>query len=302
MSSDTDSLHRFIFEHSRVRGELVRLETAWQAVLERQDYPQAVQQPLGEALVSVLLLTATLKLEGSLILQAQGDGPIRTLVAQATHQGTVRGLARWEAPGKASGEAPGEDAIPAGDLRALFGNGQLVLTIDAKQRDRYQGIVPLEGASIGAALEGYFASSEQLPSRFWLAVNDQRAAGMMLQRLPGESDDQDDWNRAVILADTVQPQELLRQTAPELLRRLFHEEDIRLFEPEPVAFRCHCSRARVADNLRALGREEVDAIIAERGLIKVTCEFCNRDYRFDAVDARGLFTGVVNASAPSAQH
>lgn len=290
MLSETDSLHRFMFERSRVRGELVRLDAAWQAVLERHNYPEAVKQPLGEALVSVLLLTATLKLEGSLILQAQGEGPIRTLVAQATHDGTVRGLARWE----------GE--IEGGDLQALFGKGQLVLTINAKNRDRYQGIVPLEGAGIGAALEGYFASSEQLPSRFWLAVSDKRAVGLMLQRLPGPTDDEDDWNRAVILADTVQPRELLQQSTPDLLRRLFHEEDLRLFEPEPVAFRCGCSRARVADNLRALGREEVDDIIAEQGLIEVTCEFCNRGYRFDAVDARSLFTGVVNATAPPAQH
>ncbi|MCF7976516.1 MAG: Hsp33 family molecular chaperone HslO [Chromatiaceae bacterium] len=288
--SETDSLHRFVFERSRVRGELVRLDAAWQAVLERHTYPAAVKQPLGEALVSVLLLTATLKLEGSLILQAQGEGPIRTLVAQATHEGTVRGLARWE----------GE--IEAGDLQALFGKGQLVLTINAKNRDRYQGIVPLEGAGIGAALEGYFASSEQLPSRFWLAVSDKRAAGLMLQRLPGPTDDEDDWNRTVMLADTVQPRELLQQSTPDLLRRLFHEESLRLFEPEPVAFRCGCSRTRVADNLRALGRDEVDDIIAQQGLIEVTCEFCNRGYRFDAVDARSLFTGVVNATTPPAQH
>ncbi|MCF8015692.1 MAG: Hsp33 family molecular chaperone HslO [Chromatiaceae bacterium] len=288
--SETDSLHRFVFERSRVRGELVRLDAAWQAVLERHTYPAAVKQPLGEALVSVLLLTATLKLEGSLILQAQGEGPIRTLVAQATHEGTVRGLARWE----------GE--IEAGDLQALFGKGQLVLTINAKNRDRYQGIVPLEGAGIGAALEGYFASSEQLPSRFWLAVSDKRAAGLMLQRLPGPTDDEDDWNRTVMLADTVQPRELLQQSTPDLLRRLFHEESLRLFEPEPVAFRCGCSRTRVADNLRALGRNEVDDIIAQQGLIEVTCEFCNRGYRFDAVDARSLFTGVVNATTPPAQH
>ncbi len=290
MPPETDSLHRFVFERSRVRGELVRLDAAWQAILECHSYPDAIRQPLGEALVSVLLLTATLKLEGSLILQAQGEGPIRTLVAQATHEGTVRGLARWD----------GE--IADGDLQALFGKGQLVLTINAKHRDRYQGIVPLEGAGIGAALEGYFASSEQLPSRFWLAVSPQRAVGMMMQRLPGPTDDEDDWNRAVMLADTVQRQELLQQSTPDLLRRLFHEEDVRLFEPEPVAFRCGCSRQRVADNLRALGRKEVDDIIAEQGLIEVTCEFCNRGYQFDAVDARSLFTGVVNAAASPAQH
>jgi molecular chaperone Hsp33 len=290
MPSENDSLHRFVFERSRVRGELVQLDAAWQAVLARHRYPDAVRQPLGEALVSVLLLTATLKLEGSLILQAQGEGPIRTLVAQATHQGTVRGLARWD----------GE--IEQGDLRRLFGNGHLALTINAKNRDRYQGIVPLEGAGIGAALEGYFASSEQLPSRFWLAVSEKRAVGMMLQRLPGQTEDEDDWNRAVILADTVQPHELLQQSTPDLLRRLFHEEDLRLFEPEPVAFRCGCSRTRVADNLRALGRHEIDDIIADQGEIEVTCEFCNRGYRFDTVDARSLFTGVVNAAPSPAQH
>ncbi|MBK5939628.1 Hsp33 family molecular chaperone HslO [Halochromatium roseum] len=299
---ETDSLHRFVFEHSRVRGELVRLDAAWQAVLERHNYPGAVKQPLGEALVSVLLLTATLKLEGSLILQAQGEGPIRTLVAQATHEATVRGLARWEGEIEGGIEGGIEGEIEGGDLQALFGKGQLVLTINAKHRDRYQGIVPLEGAGIGAALESYFASSEQLPSRFWLAVSDKRAAGLMLQRLPGPTDDEDDWNRAVILADTVQPRELLQQSTPDLLRRLFHEESLRLFEPEPVAFRCGCSRTRVADNLRALGRDEIDDIIAQQGLIEVTCEFCNRGYRFDAVDARSLFTGVVNATAPPAQH
>ncbi|NBC50017.1 MAG: Hsp33 family molecular chaperone HslO [Gammaproteobacteria bacterium] len=290
MSSDSDSLHRFVFERSRVRGELVRLDAAWQAVLERHQYPDAIKQPLGEALVSVLLLTATLKLEGSLILQAQGEGPLRTLVAQATHQHQIRGLARWD----------GE--ITPGTLQQLFGSGQLVLTIDAKGRDRYQGIVPLEGATIGEALANYFATSEQLPSRFWLAISDQRAAGLMLQRLPGETEDEDDWNRAVILADTVQPQELLQQPTENLLRQLFHEETVRLFEPEPVAFRCGCSRTRIAKSLQALGRDELDAIIAEQGAIEVTCEFCNRGYRFDAVDATSLFTGVVSNPAPPTQH
>jgi molecular chaperone Hsp33 len=288
MASETDSLHRFVFERSRVRGVLARLDSTWQAVLERHEYPAAVKQPLGEALTSVLLLTSTLKLEGSLILQARGQGPLHTLVAQATDQHQVRGLARWH----------GE--VASGDLQTLFGSGQLVITIDAKQHKRYQGIVPLQGATVGAALEAYFAASEQLPSRFWLAVDETRAAGMMLQRLPGDSNDPDDWNRASILADTVRPSELLHQPAQELMHRLFHEEDLRLFEPEPIAFRCQCSRARIADNLRALGRDEIDAIIDEQGQVEVTCEFCNRAYRFDAVDARSLFTGVVNSAAPPA--
>lgn len=290
MPTDRDSLYRFVFEHSRVRGELVRLDAAWQAVLERHPYPDAIKQPLGEALATVALLTATLKLKGSLILQIQSEGPIRTLVAQATHDLMIRGLARWN------------DEVAPGNLQDLFGGGRLVITIAPDDQDRYQGIVPLEGTTLGAAIERYFASSEQLPTRFWLAVDEHRAAGLMLQRLPGKPADDDDWNRATILADTVQRSELLQRPAPDLLRRLFHEETVRLYEPEPIAFRCSCSRDRIADNLRTLGRDEIDSILAEQGAVEVTCEFCNRDYHFDSVDAAGLFAGVVSTPASSAQH
>lgn len=289
MSSETDSLQRFVFERSNVRGELVHLDAAWQAVLQRHDYPAAVQRPLGEALASVVLLSATLKLDGTLILQIQGEGPLRTLVAQATHERTIRGLARWD----------GEPE--PGDLETLFGDGRLILTIDAGRRDRYQGIVPLAGDGLAAALEGYFAASEQLPTRLWLAISDRRAVGMLLQRLPGASADEDGWQRAAMLAETVREDELLQLGSVDLLHRLFHEEELRLYEPEPVAFRCSCSRTRIADNLRALGRGEIDAIIAEQGRLEITCEFCNRRYGFDPVDARGLFTDAVTSPPPSAR-
>lgn len=285
-----DSLHRFVFEGPGVRGELVHLDAAWRAVLERHPYPPSVQRPLGEALAAVLLLTATLKFEGSMILQVQGDGPLRTLVAQATHERTVRGLARWH----------GE--VDPGPLASQVGNGRLVLTIDPRGGERYQGVVPLEGDSVGDAIEAYFGASEQLPTRFWLAVDGERAAGLMLQRIPGPATDDDGWNRTTLLADTVGEDELLRLAPEDLLHRLFHEEDLRLFEPEPVAFRCGCSRARIADTLRALGREEIDAIITEQGAVEVTCEFCNRDYRFDAVDAGELFVGVVPSGSSSTRH
>jgi molecular chaperone Hsp33 len=250
-----------------------------------------VQRPLGEALACVLLLTATLKFEGKLTLQAQGSGPIRTLVVQGTHEGTVRGLARWH----------GE--VPHGDLQRQFGAGHLALTLEPLHGERYQGIVPLEGAGVGAAIEAYFGHSEQLPTRLWLAVDGARAVGLMLQRLPGTAEDADGWNRTIMLADTVQDRELLTLPVQKLLRRLFHEEDLRLFEPDPVAFRCGCSRGRIAETLRALGREEIDAIVQEQGDVAVTCEFCNRDYRFDAVDATALFSGaVVPAGGQDATH
>jgi molecular chaperone Hsp33 len=287
--------------------------------------PTRFSDLLGEALAAVALLTATLKFEGSLILQAQGDGPLRTLVAQGTHQRTVRGLARWH----------GE--VPNGGVEQQFGEGRLVLTLDPLGGERYQGIVPLQGDSLGAAIEAYFGASEQLPTRMWLAVDGRRAVGLMLQRMPGSGGDDehqsrtgpdqegtqkalkiemvrlelgridgrdaDGWNRTTMLADTVSERELLSLSVHDLLRRLFHEEDLRLFEPEPVAFRCGCSRARIADTLRAIGQAEVDQIIQDEGSVGVTCEFCNRDYRFDAVDARELFAdAVVPADIKARRH
>jgi molecular chaperone Hsp33 len=281
-----DSLHRFIFDGLGVRGELARLDASWRAVLERHPYPMTVRRPLGEALTSVLLLAATLKFEGNLILQAHGHGPLRTLVAQATHDRTIRGLARWHGD------------VPDGNLGQQLGDGQLILTLQPLAGERYQGIIPLSGDGLGDAVESYFAASEQLPTRLWLAVGDSHVAGLMLQRLPGESADGDAWTRTCALADTVSEQELLGLGVQELLKRLFHEEDVRLFESEPIAFRCGCSRTRIADTLRALGQSEIELIIAEQGSVDVTCEFCNRPYSFDRVDARGLFSDVVPSVGP----
>lgn len=288
--SDTDALHRFLFEGTQVRGELVHLDASWRAVLGRHPYPETVRGPLGEALAATLLLTGTLKFDGALILQVQGEGPLRTLVAQATHGRTVRGLARWE------GEVPG------GALEQVFGAGRLVLTLEPEGGERYQGIVPLFGADLAEALEAYFRTSEQLGTRLWLAAGPERAAGLLLQRLPGRHADEDDWPRIVALADTLTPAELKELPAQNLLHRLFHEEDLRLFEAEPVAFRCTCSRGRIEDTLRALGRDEVEATLAQEGQIEVSCEFCNRTYRWDLVDARQLFTTATRHATPVGRH
>ena len=288
---DTDALYRFLFEGSDVRGELVHLDASWRAVLGRHPYPERVRGHLGEALAAALLLTATLKLEGALILQVQGKGPLRTLVAQATHRRTVRGLARWD----------GE--VPEGAVEAVFGDGQLVLTLEPDGGERYQGIVPLAGANLAEALESYFRTSEQLSTRLWLAAGPERAAGLLLQRLPGQQAPSDeDWTRLVTLADTLTAQELTALPTETLLHRLFHEEDLRLFEPEPVAFRCTCSRQRVEDTLRAMGREEVESLLQDQGEIAVGCEFCNRTYRWDLVDAGQLFAEATRHETPAARH
>lgn len=290
MPTDRDQLNRFLFDRCGVRGALVHLDAAWQAVLARHPYPPAVQPVLGEAMAAVLLLTATLKFEGALILQLQGDGPVTSLVAQATHRRTVRGLARWH----------GE--VTPGPLAALLGDGRLVLTLQASTGEPYQGVVPLTGDRLATAIEGYFATSEQLPTRLWLAADGRRATGLMLQRLPVAHDDADGWERVCHLADTVRPTELTDLPARTLLHRLFHEEDLRLFEPEPVAFRCACSRERIGATLRALGRAEIDGIVAEQGAVEVTCEFCNRVYRFDGVDAGELFADAVPTGGPTTRH
>jgi len=288
--SDTDALQRFLFEGTQVRGELVHLDASWRAVLSRHPYPETVRGPLGEALAATVLLTGTLKFDGALILQVQGEGPLRTLVAQATHGRTIRGLARWE----------GE--VPAGEIEAVFGTGRLVLTLEPEGGERYQGIVPLFGANLAEALETYFRTSEQLGTRLWLAAGPQRAAGLLLQRLPGYQGGEDDWTRIATLADTLTGEELTGLPTETLLHRLFHEEDLRLFEPEPVAFRCTCSRGRIEETLRALGEEELEATLAQEGQVEVSCEFCNRIYRWDLVDARQIFTAVTRHETPAARH
>ncbi|WP_078118036.1 Hsp33 family molecular chaperone HslO [Thiosocius teredinicola] len=281
-----DSLYRFTFEAFGVRGEVVTLAASWRAVVERHDYGDAISAYLGQALAATTLLSGTIKFSGSLILQLQGDGPLRTLVAQATDRRMIRGMAHSEGD------------VPAGDIAAAIGQGRLVLTASAPNGERYQGIVELEGTRLSRVIEKYFDQSEQLPSRLWLAADKDIAAGLLLQRLPGGDFDEEDWRRVCILADTLNDDELL-STSPELLlRRLFHEEDVRLFEPEPVAFRCSCSRERVADTLRSLGRAELDDILAEQGAIETHCEFCNAHYRFDSIDVASLFSPAPIAEPP----
>jgi len=291
--TDGDILNRFLFEHTRVRGELVHLDATWQAVLQRHAYPPRVREVLGEAMVAAVLLSTTIKFDGSLTLQLTGEGALSMLVVQATSRRTVRGLAHWREP------------LPeAGDLGELTGNARLAITIDPGQgMDRYQGIVALEGEpDLSAALATYFSRSEQLDTRLWLAAGPERAAGMLLQRLPGTDEDPDAWPRTVQLADTLTDPELLGLGHREILHRLFHEEDVRFFESEPVSFRCSCSRERIEHMLRGLGYDEVQSILEEQGRVEVTCEFCNQHYRFDAVDAERLFASADQPEVPPTRH
>jgi molecular chaperone Hsp33 len=259
-------------------------------VLACHNYPSAVQSQLGQALAATVLLSATIKFKGSFILQVQSGGPLKTLVTQATHHRTVRGLARWD----------GE--IPQGSLLEIYGPGRLVLTIQTAGKEPYQGIVSLEGTNLAEALQTYFSHSEQLQTCLWLAADDQQAVGLFLQELPSRPGRDADWERIALLAGTVTAQEMLSLPSEELLYRLFNEERVRLFEPEPVSFRCDCSWKRIENTLIALGPKEIEAILEEQSTIEVDCEFCNRHYSFDQVDMEQLFTERVRAPVPPTKH
>lgn len=276
-----DALRRFMFESFPVRGEIVRLDASWRAVLERENYPPAVRALLGEAMAASVLLASTLKFDGLLTLQIQGEGDLHLLVAQCGSDLAVRGLAKWR----------GEN--PSGSLAELTGAGRLAITIERrKHQERYQGIVLADTVTLADCLEAYFSQSEQLPTRLWLAADDGGAAGMLLQQMPAAQGtteaDPDGWNRAKVLADTLAPEELLALEAQEVLRRLFHEEDLRLSDCRPVEFRCSCSRQRVESALRLLGRDELGELLEAEGRIEVRCEFCNKAYELDAVDVEQL--------------
>jgi len=289
MNDPHDHLHRFLFNDSNVRGELVRLDESWQALRERQDYPPAVRDLLGQAAAATALLAATIKFDGSLILQTQGDGPLRLLVVECSGGRAVRGLARW------NGEVEGLS------FAELLGDGRLIMTIDpGGSAERYQGIVSIEGDSLAECLRHYFDRSEQLPTRLWLAVDDQCAAGLLIQETPATalSPDRDTWNRIATLADTISSEELLRLQAHDLLHRLFNEETVTVFEPQQWRFECRCSRERVTAVLEGLGREELDSILREEGSIKVDCEYCSAVYRFDAVDVEQLYSDALNHDPP----
>lgn len=289
---DGDVLNRFIFDDTNIRGEVVHLDATWQAILERHEYPSVVRNLLGESLAAAALLVTTVKSNSSLTIQIQGDGPVNMVVVQADANRSLRGIAHWE----------GE--IESGPLTHVVGSARLAITLDPGEGgERYQGIVALESeGTLAEALETYFRQSEQLDTRLWLAANEQRAAGMLIQSLPGATDDVDAWDRTVHLGATLTDEELLELPHQELLRRLFHEEDVRLFEAQPLNFRCRCSRERIEMMLRGLGYDEVKDILETEGQVGVNCEFCNQRYEFDRVDIEQLFAASDQPRVPPTRH
>jgi len=280
-----DKIYRFLIDNANVRGEWVQLDAAWQALNERAEYPAPVRQMLGEALAAVALLSATIKYKGTLVVQVNGGAPLNLLVVQASSEGKLRGMARW------NGDVDVEPTVPN-----LFGEkATLVITVEPEEAkgDRYQSIVNLEGESLSECLTAYFEQSEQLKTRLELAVGESSVAGLMVQRLPGDAEDDDGWNRTRMLAETVKPEELLTLDVETLLHRLFHEEHLRLFDGEDLAFECSCSQQKVDSMLLNLGREEAENTLREQGSIEVDCDFCNMHYSVDEIDLARIFSETV---------
>ena len=289
-----DVLSRFVIEGSAVRGEIVHLHEAWQTIQERHRYPEPVRSILGECIAAAALLAATIKFQGKLTLQASGNGALRMLVVEASSQRTLRALARFD-----------ESLPPQADLGTLLGEVRLAITVDPGEGgERYQGLVDARGRSLADALEGYFHRSEQLPTRLWLGANAEHAAGLLLQRMPGRAgmdpeEENETWERSVILSETIKAEELLELDAEGILRRLYAEEQVRLFKPEPWRFQCNCSQERVRATLHALGKDELTAILSEDGEVSVDCEFCSSKYDYDAVDLAELIADQPSPSSPS---
>jgi molecular chaperone Hsp33 len=303
MNKVNDTLNRFIFENTPVRGNIVNLTNTFQLALNKQQLPAGLKKALGELMAASALLTATLKMNGSLVLQIQSKGALKLLVVECTSDFGIRATAKW------NGEITDEQ-----NLFDLIEHGQFVITLDPKDGGQtYQGIVPIEGDDISTILENYMLRSEQIDTKIWLASDGKSAAGMLLQKLPdtmnqiSKSEDSaehdiDAWNRVGHLADTITNEELLELDTETLLHRLFHEEDVRLFEASNTKFFCSCTRASVANMLRMLGNDEISSILEEQGKIEVNCDFCNTHYQFDKVDAAQLMVSDVAAQGSKEIH
>ncbi|MEH6575605.1 MAG: Hsp33 family molecular chaperone HslO [Amphritea sp.] len=289
--SSPDQIQRVIFENANIRSVLAGLQDSYQQVIELHEYPGVIRNILGEMLAAVSLLSATLKFDGRLMLQAQSGNQVKVLMAECSHQRDLRAIARFE------GDVP-----EGASFCELLQGGQLVITIEPDKGKRYQGVVPLEGTTLSQCLETYFSRSEQLPTQIHLVADEQRAAGFLLQVMPAKGDSENDWQHFSHLGATLSDDELLALDNETLLRRLFHEEECRLYDPEPVQFHCDCSHKRTAEVLKYMTQEELEEILKEEGVIEVNCQFCNENYQFDQADIAMLFSGTANIEASDQIH
>lgn len=282
-----DSLHRYLFESANVRGELVQLSDSYQGLIQGKPYPQPIAQLLGEMMAATSLLAATLKFQGQITVQIQGDGPVSLLVINSTHKQVMRGTARWSA------DLPTSTTLPS-----LLGKGQMTITLISDKNDKYQGIVSIEHDSLEACLEEYFERSEQLKTKLWLRAGSVDgkpvAAGMLLQVLPEDNGDNNEFEHLVQLTHTIKDAELFTLDANTLLYRLYHQEHVKLFEPAAVSYACTCSHERSALALQAIGESEVAAMQLEDGSLTLDCDYCGKAFRFEPLQLKEIFAPIVN--------
>jgi len=277
---ETDTLQRFMFEHASIRGEIAHLDETYNTIMHQHPYPLVVRKLLGEALVSCLLLAGSIKFEGEVSLQFHGDKRLPLLLVQCDHQLNIRAFAKYQQEGENI------------DYASAFLEGKMVLVINQYNKTQsYQSVVPIRSASMGENLTHYFAQSEQVASQVWLAVNENKAAGMLLQLMPGQDTQQREqfWEYAVVLGQTITEQELLMLDNTTILTRLYHETELRLYDARTVRFHCRCSPEKMTQVLTILGEEDVQKLLEEKGQIEVTCDFCNEQYSFDPIDIAILF-------------
>ncbi|RSZ58843.1 Hsp33 family molecular chaperone HslO [Massilia atriviolacea] len=299
--NNNDTLQKFIFDNAAVRGEFVEISSTWREIQQRHSYPPAVKTVLGEMVAAAALLSANLKFNGAIIMQIHGDGPVRLLVVECDSELRMRATAKV-----AEGVSVADDASLT-ELLNPGGKARFVITLDPADKmpgqQPYQGIVPLDGDDMATVIENYMLRSEQLDTRLWLAADDSVSRGLLLQKLPrhsgkddqvkqvSEADELETWNRAVMLASTLKQEELLSTDIQTLMNRLFWEETIRVFDPAHPQFHCSCTREKVGNMLKMLGREEVDGALDELGQLAINCDFCGKHYAFDKVDCAQLFVG-----------
>lgn len=279
--TDKDLLQRFLFENAPVRGELVHLNQSYQTIMQQHQYPPVIRQLLGEALAAASLLSAIIKFKGRLTVQFRGNGKLKLLLAQCDQAFHLRGLAQWQ--GDLNSEEVWDD----------LNNGLLAIMMDPDipGGKRYQGIVAWQGRSLVESIEGYFQHSEQLPTRLWITADETGVGGLLLQVMPKEKPElyKNDWDHLIHLTNTITPKELLMLDNQVLLHKLYSQEDVRLFQPIHVTFRCECSVERGENAILLLGRKEAEQELKDKQKIIVTCEFCNQEFVFDRVDVARIF-------------
>jgi len=278
-----DQILRFMFDDTDIRGDVVTLYESYQTAVVSHNYPPGVSKLLGEFVAAATLLSTTIKFAGSIILQARSEGQVPTIMAECSNDLRVRAIAR-----------DAENATSE-NFNELLADGTLAITIDPVKGKRYQGIIPLSGGSLAECLAEYFTQSEQLNTRFWLTADEQHCSGFMLQELPPSKTiapelREQQWEHFTHLASTISDQELLTLDHQELLYRLYHEDNVRVFDSREVRFGCSCSESRTRELIRSIGATEANAIIADEGVIQVLCEFCNHDYQFDSTAVDAIFS------------